>query len=95
MQRTVKSLEELLDQVEVNETMIISLSHLVALLQKPKGPFKGLEFYGSQSEANDKNTVPNSTVSVRLPREVDVGSDNTIAFCLLTWPEGNGVREFN
>ncbi|KAF0043604.1 hypothetical protein F2P81_004941 [Scophthalmus maximus] len=59
--RTVKSLEELLDQVEVNETMIISLSHLVALLQKPKGPFKGLEFYGSQSEANDKNTVPNST----------------------------------
>ncbi|KAF0022126.1 hypothetical protein F2P81_025621 [Scophthalmus maximus] len=77
--RTVKSLEELLDQVEVNETMIISLSHLVALLQKPKGPFKGLEFYGSQSEANDKNTVPNSTVSVRLPRELDVGSDNTIA----------------
>lgn len=34
----------------------------------------------------------NKKVSVRLPKELDVKSDNTIVFCMLTWSRQNEVR---
>ncbi|GAA6225904.1 adhesion G-protein coupled receptor G5-like [Lates japonicus] len=85
------SLEKLLEETEVNETTFISVSRLMAVVHKPKYPFNGLEFYASENEVMSEKAVANSRVSVRLPRELDTGSDNTIVFCLLTWPETNGT----
>ncbi|XP_039981123.1 adhesion G-protein coupled receptor G5-like [Xiphias gladius] len=89
--KAMESLQQFLEETEVNETMSLSVSHMMAVLHKPKRPFKGLEIYASEKEAMSDQAVANTKVSVRLPRELDPGSDNTIVFCLLTWPETNGT----
>ncbi|XP_029281590.1 adhesion G-protein coupled receptor G1 isoform X2 [Cottoperca gobio] len=83
------TLEQVLEETEVNETTSLSVSHLVAVLHKPRGPFTGLEIHANENEARSDKAVPNSKVSVRLPRELDAGSNNTVIFCMLTWPEAN------
>ncbi|XP_062274324.1 adhesion G-protein coupled receptor G1-like [Scomber scombrus] len=62
----------------------------MAVLYKPQGPFKGLEFYASETEVMSEKAVANSTLSVQLPSELDVGPNNPIVFCVLTWPEKQG-----
>ncbi|XP_029281581.1 adhesion G-protein coupled receptor G1 isoform X1 [Cottoperca gobio] len=86
---TLATLEQVLEETEVNETTSLSVSHLVAVLHKPRGPFTGLEIHANENEARSDKAVPNSKVSVRLPRELDAGSNNTVIFCMLTWPEAN------
>ncbi|KAL6112685.1 adgrg5 [Pungitius sinensis] len=85
----MQNLEECLEETEVNDHVSVSVSRFVTLLHKPHGPFKGLKIHASKKEATANKTVPNSTVTVRLPRELDAGSNNTIVFCMLTWPEAN------
>ncbi|XP_039650107.1 adhesion G-protein coupled receptor G2-like [Perca fluviatilis] len=83
----MENLEQVLEETELNETTCLSVGSLVAMLHKPKGPFEGLEIFATDNKATLNKTVTNSRVSVRLPRELDAGSNNTIVFCMLTWPE--------
>uniref|UniRef100_UPI0037E841D8 adhesion G-protein coupled receptor G1-like n=1 Tax=Semicossyphus pulcher TaxID=241346 RepID=UPI0037E841D8 len=85
----IESLEQALKETEVNDTTSMSVNNLVALLHKPKGSFTGLEIYANDNEAMTDRAVTNNKVSVRLPKELDAGSNNTIVFCMLTWPETN------
>ncbi|XP_042340320.1 adhesion G-protein coupled receptor G1 [Plectropomus leopardus] len=87
----LENLEYVLEETEVEETTYMSVSRLVAILHKPKGPFAGLEIYANENEAVSDKAITNSKVRVRLPRELDAGSNNTIVFCMLTWPEANGT----
>ncbi|XP_078017969.1 adhesion G-protein coupled receptor G5-like isoform X1 [Epinephelus lanceolatus] len=87
----VKALEEFLEKTEMNETKAMSVGRLVAVLHKQKGPFRGLKLYANDDAAKSDEAVTNSKVSVRLPRELDIGSDNMVVFCMLTWPEANGI----
>lgn len=87
----IKSLERMLEETEVNETTPISVKRLVAILHRPKGLFRGLEINANETKAMSAVAVTNSKVRVQLPKELCVGSDNTIVFCMLTWPETNGT----
>ncbi|KAM7423607.1 hypothetical protein PAMA_000117 [Pampus argenteus] len=84
--KAIKKLERFLEETELNETTFISTSHSVAALYKPKGRFKGLHIYASDTEVMSGRAVAGGRVSVQLPSELDVGSNNTIVFCMLTWP---------
>lgn len=46
----MESLQDILENTEVNETTPISVGHLVAVLVKPNGPFTGLKIYASNSK---------------------------------------------
>ncbi|XP_073320963.1 adhesion G-protein coupled receptor G1-like [Pagrus major] len=87
----IESLEQMLEETEVNETTYISNNRLVAALHRPKGPFRGLEINANEEVAMSDRAVTNSKVRVQLPKGLGVGSDNTIVFCMLTWPEANGT----
>ncbi|XP_070819570.1 adhesion G-protein coupled receptor G6-like, partial [Chaetodon trifascialis] len=89
--KAIESLEQILEETEVTETTSLFANRLVALLHRPKGRFAGLEIYASENEATPEKAVTNSKVSVRLPKELDLGPDNTVVFCMLTWPESNGT----
>ncbi|XP_078104836.1 adhesion G-protein coupled receptor G2-like [Sander vitreus] len=86
----MKTLEHVLEETEFNEDTSLSVGSFVAILHKPKGPFKGLDIFATDHEAMLKEAA-NSRVSVQLPRELDAGSNNTIVFCMLTWPERSGT----
>ncbi|CAJ1048545.1 hypothetical protein L3Q82_008775%2C partial [Xyrichtys novacula] len=85
----MESLEQALEETEVNETTSMSANNLIALLFKPKGPFKGLEIYASESKVTLERGDNNSKVNVRLPKELKVDSNNIIVFCMLTWTGTN------
>ncbi|XP_036951584.1 adhesion G-protein coupled receptor G1-like isoform X2 [Acanthopagrus latus] len=87
----MRNLERMLEDTEVNGTTPISIKRLVAILHRPNGPFRGLEINANETKAMSAMAVNNSKVRIQLPRELGVGSDNTIVFCMLTWPETNGV----
>nr|XP_040022978.1 adhesion G-protein coupled receptor G1-like isoform X2 [Gasterosteus aculeatus aculeatus] len=87
--RAMKNLEQVLEETEVNDTTVVCESRFVTLLHKPDGLYKGLDIYASDEEAKANKAFSNSRVRVQLPRELDVGSNNTIVFCMLTWPEAN------
>ncbi|XP_034535378.1 adhesion G-protein coupled receptor G2-like isoform X2 [Notolabrus celidotus] len=91
--QAMKSLKQVLEDTEVNETTSMSTNTLVALLYKPKGPFAGLEIYASENEATSEKTLTNSKVSVCLPSEIGAGSNNTIVFCMLTWSGTNKTSD--
>ncbi|XP_036951582.1 adhesion G-protein coupled receptor G1-like isoform X1 [Acanthopagrus latus] len=87
----MRNLERMLEDTEVNGTTPISIKRLVAILHRPNGPFRGLEINANETKAMSAMAVNNSKVRIQLPRELGVGSDNTIVFCMLTWPETNGT----
>ncbi|XP_033972383.1 adhesion G-protein coupled receptor G5-like isoform X40 [Trematomus bernacchii] len=91
----IETLERLLEETEVNESISLSFNNSVAFLYKPKVPFNGLEIHASDKKVRSSNSVSDSDkVSVQLPRELDAGSENTIVFCMLTWPDANWtIRE--
>ncbi|XP_044061001.1 adhesion G-protein coupled receptor G2-like [Siniperca chuatsi] len=89
--KAIEMLEDYLEETEVDETTSMSVSQLVTILYKPKGPFTGLDIYASENEAMSDKATSNSKVIVRLPREMDAGSNNTIVFCMATWPETNAT----
>ncbi|XP_056234273.1 adhesion G-protein coupled receptor G1-like isoform X1 [Seriola aureovittata] len=86
---TIECLEQILEETQVNETVCMSFPHLVAVLLKPKCPFEGVEIHASDTEAALDQSVTNSKVNVRLPRELYAGTDNTIVFCMITWLQTN------
>ncbi|XP_074516620.1 adhesion G-protein coupled receptor G2-like isoform X1 [Sebastes fasciatus] len=88
----IEILEQFLEETEVNETTPISVNRFVALMHEPKGPFTGLDIYASENEARLNLTYHNCKVRVRLPRELDAGSNNTIVFCMFTWPEESAKK---
>ncbi|XP_059207561.1 adhesion G-protein coupled receptor G5-like [Centropristis striata] len=88
---SLETLASVLEETEVNNTTFLSVNRLMAVLHKPKGRFRGLQFYANENEAVSDKAVTNCKVSVQLPRELDVGPNNTIVFCMLTWPEINGT----
>ncbi|XP_032376217.1 uncharacterized protein LOC116692218 [Etheostoma spectabile] len=87
--KAMELLEELLTETELNETTSLSVGSMVAILYKPKGPFKGLNICATDDNETLSEGVTNSRVSVRLPRELDAGSNNTVVFCMLTWLKGS------
>ncbi|KAM7406554.1 hypothetical protein PAMP_000925 [Pampus punctatissimus] len=88
--KAMKKLEIVLEETELNETTYIYTSHSVAALYKPKGLFKGLQIHASDTEVMSGRAVAGGKVSVQLPSELDVGSNNTIVFFMLTWPGTDG-----
>ncbi|KAM7014927.1 adhesion G-protein coupled receptor G5-like [Tautogolabrus adspersus] len=88
----IESLEQVLEETQVNETTSMSLNNVVVFLHRPKGSFAGLEIYASDSEATSDKTVTNSKVKVGLPKEINVGS-NTVVFSMLTLPGTNKTSE--
>ena len=46
----IKNIAHFLEDTEVNESTSLSFNNSVAFLHKPKGRFKGLEFYASENE---------------------------------------------
>ncbi|XP_031702562.1 adhesion G protein-coupled receptor G3-like isoform X2 [Anarrhichthys ocellatus] len=87
--KAMENLEQVLKETEVNGTPAFTQSRYLVLLHKPNGPFKGLEIHASDTEIMADRAVNNSKVRVRLPKELDAGSNNTIVFCMLTWSEAN------
>ncbi|KAI3377619.1 hypothetical protein L3Q82_008775, partial [Scortum barcoo] len=87
--RCIEELEDLLEESEVNESKLLQVGRFVAMLLKPSGSFEGLDFYASKNEVKANTAVTNGDLSVELPRELDAGSNNTIVFCMFTWPEIN------
>nr|XP_046254104.1 adhesion G-protein coupled receptor G1-like [Scatophagus argus]XP_046254176.1 adhesion G-protein coupled receptor G1-like [Scatophagus argus] len=86
----MQSLEQFLEEAEVTEAESLFVNNIVAFLHKPEGPFEGLDIYANDIEAMSHHTAPtDSKVNVRLPRELDAESGNTIVFCMLTLPEPN------
>ncbi|XP_035013420.1 adhesion G-protein coupled receptor G1 isoform X2 [Hippoglossus stenolepis] len=86
---TLMDLEDLLEEVDVDDNVNMAYPHLVFHLQKPNGVFNGMTIQASENEASPNSNIPNAIVNVQLPKELDAGPDNTIAFCRLTWPETN------
>ncbi|KAM3625644.1 uncharacterized protein V6R79_015388 [Siganus canaliculatus] len=84
----IECLERTLEATEVNETTSMTESGLVAVLHRPKGRFRGSTFDASETEASSERDVGNRKVRVRLPQELDPGS-NTIVFCMFRWPRLN------
>ncbi|XP_027137638.1 adhesion G-protein coupled receptor G5 isoform X2 [Larimichthys crocea] len=84
------NLKQILEETVETDTTSIHVGRLVAKVHRPKGPFKGLQISANENEAMSDETVTNSKVRVELPQELDVESNNTIVFCMLTWPETNG-----
>ncbi|XP_026234268.1 adhesion G-protein coupled receptor G1-like isoform X2 [Anabas testudineus] len=84
--KAIESLEDFLDEIEVTDATSMSFGNLVASLYKPIHPFKGLKIHASDSEAMTDKSVTNSKVNVQLPEELDAGPNNTIVFCMITWP---------
>ncbi|XP_019935325.2 adhesion G-protein coupled receptor G1-like isoform X2 [Paralichthys olivaceus] len=87
IKKAMEEVEDLIDKVVVTETMSISLSHLVFSLQKYKNFPRGITMYANNEEVSPHNNISKCRVSVQMPGELDTGSDFSIAFCLLTWPE--------
>ncbi|KAK9543134.1 hypothetical protein VZT92_000936 [Zoarces viviparus] len=87
--KAMKNLEEVLKETEVYGTTAFTQSRYLVLLHKPNGPFKGLEIHASDTETMADRAVNNSKVRVRLPKELDAESNNTIVFCMFTWSEAN------
>ncbi|XP_029353731.1 adhesion G-protein coupled receptor G1-like [Echeneis naucrates] len=87
--KAVAKLEQILEDTEVNDTFCLTFNNLVAFLHKPKYPFQGLEISASENEVMSNQFVKNRKVSVQLPRELEVGSDKTIVFCMITASETN------
>uniref|UniRef100_A0A3Q3QVI7 Uncharacterized protein n=2 Tax=Monopterus albus TaxID=43700 RepID=A0A3Q3QVI7_MONAL len=65
----------------------MAVSRLVKTQHQPKVRFTGLQIYANDNMARSDMAVTNCKVRVQLPREMDVGSNDTIVFCMLTWPE--------
>ncbi|XP_068566639.1 adhesion G-protein coupled receptor G2-like [Cebidichthys violaceus] len=87
--KAIENLEQVLEETEVTDTTVLSQGRYLILLHRPDGPFKGLEIHASDTEITADRAVNNSKVTVRLPKELDAGSNNSIVFCLLTWSEAN------
>ncbi|KAM9860589.1 adhesion G-protein coupled receptor G2 [Aulostomus maculatus] len=90
MQRVIEDLEKTLEQMEVDETTPLLAENMVAVLHKPRGPFRVLEFHASDSEAKPNTPVRNSKVTVQLPSELNPDRNSTIVFCMMTWPQTEG-----
>ncbi|XP_067351081.1 adhesion G-protein coupled receptor G2-like isoform X2 [Channa argus] len=86
--KTMQNLEDFLEETEINETTSITTNHLVAVLFKLNGSFGSLEIHANEKEAKANKTVTSSKVSVHLPRELNVGRNHKIVFCMLTWDNG-------
>ncbi|XP_055363339.1 adhesion G-protein coupled receptor G2-like isoform X3 [Betta splendens] len=86
--KDIGELEKVLESTNVTSTTSISSGHLVALLHQAKSPTR-LTIYANNSEVYFE-TVPNTKVLVHLPKDLGAGPNNTIVFCMITWPETNG-----
>ncbi|XP_077419363.1 adhesion G-protein coupled receptor G5-like isoform X2 [Vanacampus margaritifer] len=82
----IKRLEKSLEQIKVNETTSMFVGRLLALLFKPRGRPSSLHISASEREANAGATVNNSRVNVRLPGDLLSSLDDTVLFCMVTWP---------
>ncbi|XP_061669526.1 adhesion G-protein coupled receptor G5-like [Syngnathoides biaculeatus] len=91
----LQRLEKALERTEVNETTSMFAGRVVALLFKPKEDFTGLHISASDSKVEAGTTLTNGELSVRLPPEALSGSDDTVLFCMVTWPRSawNATRE--
>ncbi|XP_055363338.1 adhesion G-protein coupled receptor G2-like isoform X2 [Betta splendens] len=87
--KDIGELEKVLESTNVTSTTSISSGHLVALLHQAKSPTR-LTIYANNSEVYFE-TVPNTKVLVHLPKDLGAGPNNTIVFCMITWPETNGT----
>lgn len=48
--RAMETLEQVLEETEFDETASLSVGGLVAILHKPKGPFKGLDIFATDDK---------------------------------------------
>ncbi|KAL3992612.1 uncharacterized protein ACER0C_009886 [Sarotherodon galilaeus] len=88
--KAMKDLEQFLEEGEINGTVSsMSSANVVALLYKTNGTFEGLDVYGSDNQVTSGKPLPNSTVRVQLPRELNAGPNNKIVFCMIKWPKTN------
>lgn len=83
----IQELEQVLEETEVNENVPMSVNRFVAIIHKPKGAFKGLNISASENKGKLRGRV-----RVRLPRELNAGSNNNIVFCMFTWPEASAKK---
>ncbi|XP_026150135.1 adhesion G-protein coupled receptor G5-like [Mastacembelus armatus] len=83
----LKNLEEDLNDANEMETTSMSVTNVIAVLYKPKQPFKKLIISANETVAKPQETVPNYKASVEIPEEVDAGPNNTICFYMITCPE--------
>ncbi|XP_077376454.1 adhesion G-protein coupled receptor G5-like [Festucalex cinctus] len=82
----IRLMEKSLERTAVSETTSILVRRLLALVLKPKRRLAGLHISASERQANVGVTVNNSRVDVRLPGELLSGLNDTILFCMVTWP---------
>ncbi|XP_019740001.1 adhesion G-protein coupled receptor G5-like [Hippocampus comes] len=82
----IERLENSLEQTEVKESTSMRVGRLTALLLKPGGRLPGLHISASDSEANAGTPVNNSRVNVHLPGDLLPSLDDTLLFCMVTWP---------
>ncbi|XP_039867790.1 adhesion G-protein coupled receptor G1-like [Simochromis diagramma] len=86
--KDLENIEKTLENININATISISFGNIVALLFIPTAPFKSVTLHASDSQAGLKN-VSNTTVSVELPEELNLGPTNMIVFSNLKLPETN------
>ncbi|XP_051920032.1 adhesion G-protein coupled receptor G5-like [Hippocampus zosterae] len=89
----IERLENSLAQTEVKASTSMQVGHMVALLLKPRGRLPGLHISASDNEANAGAPVNNSRVNVHLPGDLLPGSDDSLLFCMVTWPRSLWVHK--
>ncbi|XP_017275098.1 adhesion G-protein coupled receptor G2-like [Kryptolebias marmoratus] len=90
--QSVLDLEKFLEETDVNETISISVKNIVAAIHKPNGVYSGLSINANDNEVKSDMEVSDRKVSVRLPRELAVGQNNTVVFCMIHFPNETALN---
>ncbi|XP_075884584.1 adhesion G-protein coupled receptor G2 [Nelusetta ayraudi] len=93
--KAIETLEQILTETYINESTTLTADGLVAFVYKLKGPFEGLQIPEDKNKVISEVFGPNKNVSIQLPKELDVKSNSTIVFCMLTWSNQNWVTREN
>ncbi|XP_054916047.1 adhesion G-protein coupled receptor G2-like [Poeciliopsis prolifica] len=80
----LKTIEKMLE--ETNVTSIV-MTNILAFQQKPTIPFNGLTISAYDQKVTSGGIMPNSSVRVHLPKELDLGIKNTVVFSMIQLPE--------
>ncbi|KAK5623132.1 hypothetical protein CRENBAI_019344 [Crenichthys baileyi] len=91
--KAIKKLESILEETEVNETTLISVPDLVALLQKPPKISRRIEIYANDTQAMTNADVSNRVVRVQLPTELHARVNNTIVFCIIRLTNETSLKD--
>ncbi|XP_023188162.1 adhesion G-protein coupled receptor G2-like [Xiphophorus maculatus] len=85
--KTFQFMENVLEETEVTNETHIHEENIMAFLHKPASPFKGLNISANDNEVTSGVIMPNRSVLVHLPQELNLGEENTVVFSMIQLPK--------